>query len=36
MFLIQVTFNREVGCTSVTLEGDSYKPNGLLSGGDRR
>ncbi|KAK3166260.1 hypothetical protein QOZ80_1AG0043460 [Eleusine coracana subsp. coracana] len=31
----EVTFNRDIGQTSVTLQGDTYKANGLLTGGDR-
>uniref|UniRef100_A0A0E0N6F4 Structural maintenance of chromosomes protein n=1 Tax=Oryza rufipogon TaxID=4529 RepID=A0A0E0N6F4_ORYRU len=29
----EVAFNREVGSTSVTLEGDIFQPSGLLTGG---
>ncbi|KAG8054309.1 hypothetical protein GUJ93_ZPchr0001g31079 [Zizania palustris] len=32
----EVAFNREVGTTSVTLEGDIFQPSGLLTGGSRR
>ncbi|KAF3328938.1 hypothetical protein FCM35_KLT06016 [Carex littledalei] len=32
----EVAFNREVGVTSVTLEGDIFQPSGLLTGGSRR
>nr|CAB3479164.1 unnamed protein product [Digitaria exilis] len=31
----EVAFNREVGSTSVTLEGDTYQPSGLLTGGSK-
>ncbi|KAK3162761.1 hypothetical protein QOZ80_1BG0093410 [Eleusine coracana subsp. coracana] len=31
----EVTFNRDISQTSVTLQGDTYKANGLLTGGDR-
>ncbi|KQK11078.1 hypothetical protein BRADI_2g57967v3 [Brachypodium distachyon] len=32
----EIAFNREVGSTSVTLEGDIFQPSGLLTGGSRR
>nr|XP_010318163.1 structural maintenance of chromosomes protein 2-1 [Solanum lycopersicum] len=32
----EVAFSREVGITSVTLEGDIFQPSGLLTGGSRR
>lgn len=35
LLLIQVAFNREVSSTSVTLEGDTYQPSGLLTGGSK-
>ena len=28
-----ITFSREIGCKSVTLDGDVYDPSGTLSGG---
>ncbi|CAD6228646.1 unnamed protein product [Miscanthus lutarioriparius] len=31
----EVAFNREVSSTSVTLEGDTYQPSGLLTGGSK-
>ncbi|CAO2167414.1 unnamed protein product [Urochloa humidicola] len=31
----EVAFNREVGSTSVTLEGDTFQPSGLLTGGSK-
>ncbi|PAN27004.1 hypothetical protein PAHAL_5G052900 [Panicum hallii] len=31
----EVAFNREVGSTSVTLDGDTYQPSGLLTGGSK-
>jgi structural maintenance of chromosome 2 len=30
---IAVTFSREVGVRTVTLEGDVYEPSGTMSGG---
>ena len=35
LFFTQVAFNREVASTSVTLEGDTYQPSGLLTGGSK-
>ncbi|XP_047058736.1 structural maintenance of chromosomes protein 2-1-like [Lolium rigidum] len=32
----EIAFNRDVGSTSVTLEGDIFQPSGLLTGGSRR
>ncbi|KAI8005897.1 Structural maintenance of chromosomes protein 2-2 [Camellia lanceoleosa] len=32
----EVAFNREIGTTSVTLEGDIFQPSGLLTGGSRK
>ncbi|KAL8096018.1 structural maintenance of chromosomes protein 2-1-like [Apium graveolens] len=32
----EVAFNKEIGTTSVTLEGDILQPSGLLTGGSRR
>ncbi|KAL6840020.1 hypothetical protein ACP4OV_029830 [Aristida adscensionis] len=29
----EVAFNREIGCPSVTLQGDSFNPSGTLTGG---
>ncbi|KAL6613984.1 hypothetical protein ACP70R_036254 [Stipagrostis hirtigluma subsp. patula] len=31
----EVTFNRQVGCTSVTIAGEKYQPSGLLTGGSQ-
>jgi structural maintenance of chromosome 2 len=35
ILLIQVAFNRQISSTSVTLEGDTYQPSGLLTGGSK-
>lgn len=32
----EVAFNRDIGTTSVTLEGDIFQPSGLLTGGSRK
>lgn len=31
----EVAFNRQISSTSVTLEGDTYQPSGLLTGGSK-
>jgi hypothetical protein len=36
LLFLQIAFNRDVGSTSVTLEGDIFQPSGLLTGGSRR
>ncbi|XP_020693764.1 structural maintenance of chromosomes protein 2-1 [Dendrobium catenatum] len=32
----EIAFNRDIGTTSVTLEGDIFQPSGLLTGGSRK